>query len=101
MALVAGLLLSRYLGGHDLALLLLPIALAMNYAVAHPEQMRARAAGIVSLVLLIPSLYLTLISHTHLDLLAAGMLVFLILLDCLGTPATCETHAPIPESVVR
>ena len=79
-ALVAGLLLSRYLGVHDLVLLLLPISLALNHFFGHPGQFRARAVAVVAAVLLLPPAYLYLMGRSHLDVLAVVMLAFLFFL---------------------
>ena len=91
MALVAALLVSRYLGIHDLVLLLLPISVALNHAVANPQELRSRAAMLVCLILLLPPVYLFLLGAHHLSLLALALLALLFCLPGLKTAAPASS----------
>lgn len=84
-ALIVGLLLSRYLGVHDLVLLLLPISLALNHFFGHPREFRAGAIAVTSTVLLLPPAYLYLMGRSKLSVLAVVLLAFLFFL---ALPAT-------------
>lgn len=81
MAVVGSILISRYMGIHDLVLLLLPISLALNHAVAHPLEPGARASALLGLILLAPPLYLSLMGTRLICWLAVVLLAFLF---CLG-----------------
>ena len=85
-ALIVGLLLSRYLGVHDLVLLLLPMSLALNYFLGHPDEFRARALAVTSAVLLLPPAYLFLMGRSLLSALAVVLLALLFFL-ALPVPA--------------
>jgi hypothetical protein len=76
-AVIVALLLSRYLGGYDLVLLLLPLSLTLNYFAGHPQETRARAAALVCLLLVLPPVYLALMGRQHLDVLALALLALL------------------------
>jgi len=83
LAVVGALLISPYMGVHDLVLLLLPISIALDYVLAHPLELRARATGAVCLVLLCPAVYLYLMGWHLVDWMAVVMMAFLVCLSML------------------
>lgn len=91
MALVGALLGSRYLGIHDLLLLILPLALVLNQAAANPLAPRARYGGtMLCLILMLPPVYLFLMGKSLIDWLAPILLAFLFFL---ALPAAREPSA--------
>lgn len=85
MAIVGALLMSRYLGVHDLALLLLPIAVSLDRVAAQPFHSRTRANAIIALLLLFPPVYLFTMGRHLVPWLALVLLAFAF---CLAGPKT-------------
>jgi hypothetical protein len=96
LAIVGALLISRYMGVHDLTLLLLPIALTLDRFLAQRDEARARAGAVLCLVLLFPPVYRLLLVWR---LVACLVIVLLPLLAFLPPPLQ-QTSEPItaPES---
>jgi Glycosyltransferase family 87 len=80
IAIAGALLISPYMGVHDLTLLLLPLVLALDHAAAHPRERRARATAAVSLFLLFPPVYLLLLKWHLIAVLAMAVLALTLCL---------------------
>ena len=93
-AVVCALLLSPYMGVHDLVLLLLPISLALDYVTADASAARAQAMGAICLVLLCPALYLFLIGRHLMYGMVVAILAFLICLTGMQWEATERVSTP-------
>ena len=77
MAIVCALIISRHLGLHDLVLLYLPVALALDNVAARPLELGTRITSISCAVLLFPPVYLVLMERKLVPWLAVAMLAFL------------------------
>jgi hypothetical protein len=99
MALVTALLISRYMGIHDLVLLLLPVAIALDHALANPSEPGVRTRAMICGVLLFPPAYLFLMGRSLINAFALAILAFLISLSLPGCAPRSAEEVPAAEAL--